>query len=84
MQIVNAFDWLIVKAHDDVAFPQSTLTRRAVRFERDHQDPALDFEIVISHDATRQRHVLTGQTDVTSADSPVAHQPAGDKLRCID
>ena len=84
VQIVDARDGPIVEADDDVAFAQSRFLARALLFKRHHEDATLNREIVVAHDTSRQRHVLSGQSDITATDSAVANQTARDKLRRVD
>src|SRR5438067_82142 len=84
MQIVYARDWLTVEADDDVAFAHAAALGRTARLERDDEDAALARQIVMTHKSARQRHVLSGETDVAAAHAPVADQTTGDELRRVN
>src|ERR1051326_2363660 len=84
VQIVDTRDGSIVEADDDVAFTQPRFLSRTLLLKRDHQNPALNRKIVIAHDASRQRHVLSSQSYITATDFAVANQSAGYELRRVN
>ena|SRR5207237_8848728 len=84
MKIIDALRRMLVKAHDDVAFAYSAFSGRTIHFEGYHQDSAFDRKIVIAHDSSRQRNILSRQPDVTATHFTVADQTAGNKLSCVD
>src|SRR4051812_45394752 len=48
------------------------------------QYAVLDLQVIETHDAARDRDVLTGDADVAAADAPVLNQPPGDEFRRVD
>src|SRR5207302_6028279 len=84
VQIVNARNRSIVKGNDDVAFTQTTFSGGTVIFERDDENPAFNREVVVANNATRQRHVLSRQTDIAATDSAIANETASDELSGVN
>ena len=84
MEIVDPGDWSLVKADNDVAFAQTSFSARTIVFKRDDENPAFNRQVVKANDTSRQRHILSRESDITPTHSTVANQPAGDKLRRID
>src|ERR1043165_9119239 len=84
VQVVDAGDGPIVKADDDVTFAKARFLTWALLFEGHHENSTLNRKVVVAHDASRQPHVLSGESDITAADFAVANQAAGDKLRRVD
>ena len=84
VKIVDAGSRVIVKADNDVPFPQSSIPCRAFVFERHNQNSTFNGQVVIAHDTARQRNVLAGQADVAAADFAVANQTTGDELGSVN
>src|SRR5436309_712905 len=75
---------MIVESDDDVAFEQYGLSSRTVSLVRNNHDSTFDRQVIEAHDAARERHVLSRQTNVAAADLTIADQTAGDELRRIN
>src|SRR2546426_4368664 len=84
MQMVNARNRSIVKANDDVALAHATFSCGTIVFERDDENPAFNREVVVANNATRQRHILSRQTDIAATDFAIANETASDELGGVD
>ncbi len=84
MQIVNARNRSILKANDDVTLAHTTFSCGTIIFERDDENPAFNREVVVANNATRQRHVLSPQTDIAATDFAIANETARDELGSVD
>src|SRR5262249_31918256 len=84
VQIVNAAGRSSIVSHDDIALTQTGSLRRALVFNRGHQDAALARELMKAGNPPQDRHGLPGDADVTPPDFTVADQPARDELGRVD
>src|SRR5713101_6336895 len=71
MQVIDAGRRRLPIAHDDIAFPQARTLRRAVPFDGDDLDAALDRQVVRQRETARQRHVLPAHADEAAPDLAV-------------
>src|SRR2546430_13061435 len=59
MKIIDAGSRMIVKANNYVSFAHPTFSCRAVTLERYDQDSAFNGKVIVAHDTTRKRNVLS-------------------------
>src|SRR5581483_11526746 len=60
--------------------PSCKPARRAARLDGLHLDAALDRQAMETHQAARQRDVLTADAEVAAPYFAILHQPSGDEL----
>src|SRR5436305_7614609 len=84
MQNVNDRKRSDVKTNDDVALTNATFSCGTIIFERDNENPAFNHEVVVANNATRQRHILSRQTDIAATDFAIANETASDELGGVD
>src|SRR6266571_432296 len=84
VQLIDSRYRMAGKSNDQITFPQAGLTRRAILFERDDQNRSFDRQIVVTHEPTRQRYVLTGNADKAARNASVANQFSRDEFRRVD
>src|SRR6516225_10243385 len=84
VQLINAGDWLVAVADDNVPFQHAGPLRRTADFDGNHQNPSLDPEVVKADDTTLEGNVLASQADVAAPDFAFLDELPRNKLRRID
>src|SRR5215472_10304286 len=83
VQMMYAPNRLAIKCHDQVALAQTSAFGGAVLLDRNHEHCGLERQTVIADDPLVNRHVLSGDTDVTTPDFSVFNQPGRYELRRV-
>src|SRR6266705_5261714 len=73
VEVVNRADRSLVESNNDVALPQTGALCRAVFFDRGDQHACFQRQTIKSDHAPMQRHILTGDTDITAPNPPVTN-----------
>jgi hypothetical protein len=84
MQNVNVRYRMTAESNNDVALLQAGSSTRTSGFDGNHQDAAVDEEIVPPNKPSMDRHVLTGYTDVSTTNSSILDQLPGNEFCRVD
>src|SRR5215831_14651608 len=81
--MMHSADRLAIERDDQIALAQAGSFGRTVLLDRNNQHARLKWQTVKAHDPPVNRHVLTGDADVTAPDFSVSDEPAGHKFRRV-
>src|ERR1700741_3932625 len=87
MQVVDALNGMTVKLNDQITSQHACLfgwTALGIIFKRHYQHSGFNRQLVVTNNTARDRNVLSGEANVTSANSAISDQSPSDKFRCID
>src|SRR5258708_23495115 len=74
---IHISDRMAVKFNHDVLFPESRKGCGTVGLNRNHQEAALDWQMMEAHQPPVQFDILAADADVAAPDSAVLDEPAG-------
>jgi hypothetical protein len=77
VQRIDAGNRLTVIPDNEIAFQNPGALGRTVGFNGDHQDPTRDWQVLQTHEATRESHILPTHPNVAAPDSAVFDEAAG-------
>ncbi len=83
VQRINTRNWLAAIPNNDIAFQNPSALGRAVGFNGHHQDAAYGWQVLQTHEATRESHILPAYSDIAAPDSPVFDEATGHEDRSV-
>src|SRR6516225_10368849 len=84
VQLIDAGDWLVAVADNNISFEHAGPLRRTADLDGNHENPPLNPEVVKTDDTTMEGNVLASQADVAAPDFAFLDELPRNKLRRID
>ena len=71
VQRIDAGNRLAVMPDNDIALQDTSTLGRTMGLNGHHEDPTRDWQVLQTHEAARQRHILPAYPNITAPDSAV-------------